>query len=173
MPPKHTSHDKYDEMLIYPPVSTADPGESGKLGLADIARSPVQAHFQPVFGTQVNRNRKPQGLEVLVIYVPRMAVEHVHALIERRHARGFGPMQAGSFEKGATQFHRTGREPGRARKQRKGESPQPAAIRIGKGTRPRPSDCAWRRKVEPSGFGELQQGRSESRMPARAPVTKP
>jgi hypothetical protein len=52
---------------------------------------------------QINRNGKPQGLEVQVVLTPRMAVEHVHAFIERRHAGGLGQMQAGSFEKGATQ----------------------------------------------------------------------
>jgi hypothetical protein len=82
---------------------------SGKVGGWDVVRSPIQAHFQPVFGTQVNGNSKPQGLEVLMIYIPEMAAEHVHAFIERRLGGGFGQMQAGSFEKGATQFHRTGR----------------------------------------------------------------
>jgi hypothetical protein len=84
-------------------VSTSDPGGGGKLGLEDVARSPVEAQFQLVFGTQINRNGKPQGLEVQVVLTPRMAVEHVHAFIERRHAGGLGQMQAGSFEKGATQ----------------------------------------------------------------------
>ncbi|MBU2587860.1 MAG: hypothetical protein KJ872_07060 [Alphaproteobacteria bacterium] len=59
--------DKCDKLLTYPPVSTGDPGKSGKLGLADVARSPVEAHFQLVFGTRINWNRPPQGLEVLMI----------------------------------------------------------------------------------------------------------
>ena len=53
----------------------------------------------------------------------------------------------------------------------KDASPEPPQARIGKGTRSRPSDCARQRTSEASGFERAQQGRSESRMPARAPVT--
>ena len=53
----------------------------------------------------------------------------------------------------------------------KDASPEPPQARIGKGTRSRPSDCARQRTSETSGFERAQQGRSESRMPARAPVT--
>jgi hypothetical protein len=41
----------------------------------------------------------------------------------------------------------------------------------GKGTRSRPSNCARRRTSKASVFDRAQQRRSESRMPARAPVT--
>ena len=53
----------------------------------------------------------------------------------------------------------------------KDASLEPPQARIGKGTRSRPSDCARQRTSEASGFERAQQGRSESRMPARAPVT--
>jgi hypothetical protein len=101
-----------------------------------------------------------------------MAVAHVPAPIERRHAQGFGQRQAVSFERSATQCRRTGRGPGRNETQRNGESPQPPQNEPVKGPAPRPGDCAWRRYPRPAGFGTAQQGRSESRMPVRAPVTK-
>jgi hypothetical protein len=108
-PPACSVCDNCDEALSYPRASTGEIARSGKLKPQDVARSPLEAQFQLVFGTQINRNRKPQGHEVSMICFPRMAVEHVHALIERRLGGGFGQMQAGSFEKSATQFHRTGR----------------------------------------------------------------
>lgn len=165
-------HTICDEPLTYPLVSTGDPGESGKLRHADVARSPIQAHFQPVFGTQAAGKEEPQGSEFKAVLDPKMAVAHVPAPIERRHAQGFGERQAVSFERSATQCRRTGREPGWNDTQRKGESPQPPQNEPVKGPAPRPGDCAWRRYPRPAGFGTAQQGRSESRMPVRAPVTK-
>lgn len=97
---------------------------------------------------------------------------HVPAPIERWHAQGLGQRQAVSFERSATQCRRTGREPDRNETQRNGESPQPLRHEPVKGPAPRPGDCAWRREPGPAGFGTARQGRSESRMPVRAPVTK-
>ncbi|KPQ34165.1 MAG: argininosuccinate synthase ArgG [Porphyrobacter sp. HL-46] len=56
--PACASRVKCDKALTYPLSSTADPGKSGKLRLANIARSPAEAHFQPVFGTRNSRNGK-------------------------------------------------------------------------------------------------------------------
>ncbi len=52
-----------------------------------------------------------------------------------------------------------------------GESPQAAALRIGKGTGSRPSGSAGSENSETSGFDRRSSVPSESRMPARAPVT--
>jgi hypothetical protein len=71
-------------------VSTGQSACGGKLAAWDVVRSPIQAHLQPVFGTQNNRNGKPQGLEVNGVLIPEMAVTFVNPLIERRHAGGFG-----------------------------------------------------------------------------------
>jgi hypothetical protein len=75
----------------------------GKLAGWDVVRSPIQAHLQLVFGRKTSRYKTPQGIEVLKVLIPRMAVTSVHALIERRHAGGLGQLQAASFEMSSTQ----------------------------------------------------------------------
>lgn len=101
-----------------------------------------------------------------------MAVATVHAPAERRHAGGFGQRQAGSFEAGATL-----KPPDRPRNwpervMERNASSEPPQARIGDRARPWPSDCARQREFErSSGLRRTLAGRSESRMPARAPVT--
>jgi hypothetical protein len=80
-------------------VSTGYQAGSGKLAPPDVARSPVEAQFQLVFGTQTNRNGKPQGLEVAEVFTSEMAVALVHAPAERGHAGGFGQEQAGLLKR--------------------------------------------------------------------------
>jgi hypothetical protein len=83
-----------------------------------------------------------------------MAVTSVHAPVLRRHGGGFGQRQVGSRrDRGdAVAPDRPGTWPER-RNSGNGESPQAADHRFGKGTRSRPSTCAWQRTPEPSGEG--------------------
>jgi hypothetical protein len=45
------------------------------------------------------RNAMPLGLEVYEVFIPKMAVAIVHAPAERRHAGGFGRVQAGLLKR--------------------------------------------------------------------------
>ncbi|ODT01765.1 MAG: hypothetical protein ABS49_00200 [Erythrobacter sp. SCN 62-14] len=63
-----------------------------------LARSPLEAQFQLVFGTQRHWNEGPQGLDVTAFLVREMAVTPVPARFERRHARGLGQMQVDHWE---------------------------------------------------------------------------
>ena len=173
MPVSCPVRDKCDEPLTYPPVSTGQIARSGKPGLPDVARTPIQAHFQPVFGTRGNRNGRPQGSDTPEVFIPRMAVASVHAPIWRRHAGGFGQRQVGSIQ-GSERRGGTGqvREPGRAEVQRKRRKPPAAVLVNGKGT----TASAKRRRgakdrKAQAGRTDATASRSESRMPARAPVT--
>lgn len=162
-----------DEPLTYPPVSTGHIAQSGKLTSGNIVRPPIQAHFEPVFGTRSNGNGKLQGLEVTGVLIPKMAVTSVHAPVWRGHAGGFGQRQVSSIQ-GSGRRGDTGQAKNLARrqKQRNGASPQPRQLAEGKGTKA--SAAAKARWRNSDGFGRMKDAEaspSESRMPARAPVT--
>lgn len=129
--------DNCDEALTYPRVSTGQIARSGKVAGADVVRTPIQAHFQPVFGARSNRNAKPQGLEEPEVFIPRMAVASVHAPIWRRHAGGFGQRQVGSIQ-GSERREVTGQAENLAdwkNSGKPGESRHAAALVNGKGTK--------------------------------------
>ena len=63
-----------------------------------LVRSPLEAHFQHVFGTQRHWDERPQGPDTTAFLVSEMAVTPVPARFERRHAGGLGQMQADHWE---------------------------------------------------------------------------
>lgn len=161
-----------DELLTYPLASTGEIARSGKLGLQDVVRSPIQAHLQLVFGTQTNWNGKPQGREVPMVLIPKMAVKS-SARWSRDGMHG-ASAQCKQARLRTARRGVTGQAMNRAGQKcsGNGESPQSAVFVTGNTARSRPGNCAWQRTAEPPGKCRPQQGRSESRMPARAPVTK-
>ncbi len=97
----------------------------------------------------------------------------VHAPIWRWHAGGFGQRQVGSTQ-GSERRGGTGQAKNLAgwKCSGNGESPQAAALVTGKGTKASAEATARRERPEGSGpRTDAQARRSESRMPARAPVT--
>jgi hypothetical protein len=62
---KTLTTEKRDEALSCPPLSTREPGKSGKLGVAYLVRKPIQAHLQAVFGTKDQGKDGLQSPEIL------------------------------------------------------------------------------------------------------------
>jgi len=103
-----------------------------------------------------------------------MAATSVPAPIWRRHAGGLGQRQVGSIQ-GSERNGDAGQAMNLAMRKRSGngESPQPQRLGIGKGTRSRRTRmCKGGENTRTSCQAvDANPGRSESRMPARAPVT--
>lgn len=160
-------------MLTYPLSSTGQSARSGKVAPPNVVRPPIQAHLQLVFGTRSDGKEAPQGSQIPVVFDPRDGGDICPRADPRRHAGGSGLRQVGS--PGEARQGGTGQAKNLALKKGSGngESPTSAALR----QRQRDAVSARRmcRAADMRATSveavEARPGRSESRMPARAPVT--
>jgi hypothetical protein len=160
-------------MLTYPLSSTGQSARSGKVAPPNVVRTPIQAHFQLVFGARSDGKERPQGSQIPAVYDPKDGGDICPRADLRRHAGGSGLRQVGS--PGEARHGGTGQAMNLALKKGSGngESPTSAALR----QRQRDAVSAKRmcRAADMRATSveamKARPGRSESRMPARAPVT--
>lgn len=72
----------------------------------------IRAHSQTVFGTRKPERKDPQGTDLKGISRFKDAVATVHALSERRFAKGFGQKQVGLIEESANDVTGIGHDTG-------------------------------------------------------------
>jgi hypothetical protein len=98
--------------LSCPPISTGDRAKSGKLAAETLAGMAIREQSQTVFGTRKTERKEPQGTDLKGFYRSKDAVATVHALSERRFAKGFGQKQVGLIEESANDVTGIGHDTG-------------------------------------------------------------